>query len=94
MLTDDDGKKPIASLRDGTAVVILAWRPAAGGTTRYRVRATDSGFEGWLPVGNLRGTEAAVTSAPPASPPPAVRPAPLRGDELGESGHRFGQRRG
>ena len=94
MLTDDGGKNPIASLRDGAQVVILAWRPAWGGTTRYRVRATDSGVEGWLPVGNLRGTEAATPSAPIAPPSPAVPPAPVPGDEFGESGRRFGQRRG
>jgi len=92
-LTDTD-KRPLATLSDGTEVAILAWRPGWGGTTRYRVRATDSGLEGWLPVGNLRGTEAATSSAPTAPPPPAVPPAPLRGEEFGESGRRFGQRRG
>jgi len=88
MLTDDGGKKPVATLCDGTEVAILAWRPALGDTTLYRVRATDSGVEGWLPVGSLRGTETAIPLAP--TPPPAVPSAPLRE----ESGSRFGQRRG
>jgi hypothetical protein len=91
MLTDAD-KKPLGTLCDGAEVAILAWRPAWGGTTRYRVRATGSGLEGWLPVGNLRGTEAATSSAPTA-PPPTVPPAPLRGEEFRESGRRFGQQR-
>jgi hypothetical protein len=92
MLTDEDGKRPLASLGDGAEVVILAWRPGWGGNTQYRVRATDSGLEGWLPVGNLRHTEAAISSAPTAPPPPAVRPAPLRAGEFPGSGRRFGQR--
>ena len=91
-LTDAD-KRPLATLRDGAEVVILGWRPGWRGTTGYRVCATDSGLEGWLPVGNLRGTEAATSSVPTAPPPPAVPPAPLRREEFRESGHRFGQRR-
>ena len=80
-LTDAD-ERPLATLRDGTEVAILAWRPGWGGTARYRVRATDAGLEGWLPVGNLRGTEAATSSAPTAPPPSAVPPPPLRGEEF------------
>src|SRR2546427_8169567 len=88
VLTDDAGKSPLASLEDGTEVAILAWRPGWAATTQYRVRATASGLEGWLPVGNLRSTEATISSASTAPPPPAGRPAPLR---VGESGQRFGQ---
>lgn len=58
-LTDHADTTPLASLGDGSEVAILAWRPGWGGNTRYHVRATDSGLEGWLPVGNLRGTAAA-----------------------------------
>ena len=91
-LTDDAGKRPLASLADGAEVVILAWRPGWAGTTRYRVRARGSGVDGWLPVGNLRGTEAVASAAPTAPAPPAVPPAPLPGEEFGQSAHRFGQR--
>jgi hypothetical protein len=87
-LTDEADKRPLASLDDGSEVAILGWRPGWGGHTRYRVRVTDSGLEGWLPVGNLRRTKAAIVP-----PPPAGRPAPLRVEESGESGRRFGQRR-
>jgi hypothetical protein len=93
-LTDDAGKRPLASLGDGTEVAILGWRPGWGGGTRYRVRATDSGLEGWLPVGNLRATAAAPASAPTTSTPAAVPPAARGREELAESGRRFGQRRG
>jgi hypothetical protein len=90
-LTDDSGKRALGSLSDGTEVAILAWRPGWAGTTRYRVRATASGFEGWLPVGNLRGTEAAIS--PVASAPAAVGPTPVRLGEREESGRRFGMRK-
>jgi hypothetical protein len=89
-LTDDAGTTPLATLGDGTEVAILAWRPGSSGAARYRVRATASSLEGWLPVGNLRSTPTAVASPPPpAAPPPAVRPEPPADDA---SGRRFGQR--
>ena len=91
-LTDEAGKMPLESLGDGTEVAILAWRPALAGATRYRVRATDSGFEGWLPVGNLRGTKAAIPASTTAVLPSPIDSAPAR---IGESeGRRFGQRSG
>jgi hypothetical protein len=94
-LTDDAGKMPLATLSDGTEVAILAWRPGWAGNTQYRVRATASGLEGWLPVGNLRSTEAAISSPPTEPPPPGVPPPPLPGEGwFKESGRRFGQRRG
>ena len=91
-LTDEAGKKPVASLDDGAQVAILGWRPGVAGAARYRVRATDSGLDGWLPVGNLRLTEAAIAPAPTARPLPAVDPAPLHVGSVAPSGRRFGQR--
>src|SRR5437867_1440186 len=41
------------SMADGTEVEILAWRPRSNGT-RYRVRSTRAGLEGWLAAGSLR----------------------------------------
>src|SRR5712692_1550313 len=90
-MTDEAGTRPLTSLGDGTEVAILAWRPGWAGGTRYRVRATDSGLEGWLPVGNLRSTKAAIASVATALPPPVVGAAPLRVGEGAESGRRFGQ---
>ncbi len=91
-LTDDAGKKPLATLGDGAQVAILGWRPGWAGSARYRVRATDSGLEGWLPVGNLRLTEVAIAPAPTAPPLPVVQPVPLRVGAVEGSGRRFGQR--
>ena len=91
-LTDDAGKKDLASLSDGAQVAILGWRPGWSGAARYRVRATDSGLEGWLPVDNLRLTEAAIAPAPTVPPPPVVQPAPLRVGGVADSGRRFGRR--
>jgi hypothetical protein len=86
----DDTERPLASLGDGAEVTILAWLPGWAGTTRYCVRVTDSGLEGWLPVGDLRGTREAISSPPAVSPPPVVRPA-LGAGPSGRSGRRFGQ---
>jgi hypothetical protein len=55
-LTDESGNVPVANLVDGSEVTILAWRPGRASETRYRVRATATGTDGWLPVGNLRAT--------------------------------------
>ena len=71
----DEAERPLASLNEGDEVTIVAWRPGWAGTARYCVRVTDSGREGWLPVGNLRSTQAAISSPPTA---PAARPAALR----------------
>ena len=94
-LMDEADKRSLARLNDGTEVAILAWRPGWSGTTRYRVRATTSGLEGWLPVANLRSTKVAIAPSPTAPPPvppppPAFRPAPAR---AGDWGHGFGQSR-
>jgi len=86
----DDTERPLASLGDGAEVTILAWLPGWAGTTRYCVRVTDSGLEGWLPVGDLRGTREAISSPPAVSPPPVARPA-LGAGPSGRSGRRFGQ---
>ena len=88
-LTDDGGADAQTRLADGTEVEILAWRPRGSHGTRYRVRATRDGREGWLAVDNLRSTRSAV-SAPIALPPVASDPAPLRVTASGESRRRFG----
>jgi hypothetical protein len=52
-LTDDAGADARTRLTDGTEVEILAWRPRKFDGTRYRVRVTREGFEGWLCGGQL-----------------------------------------
>jgi hypothetical protein len=85
----DAGDRPLASLGDGAEVTILAWLPGWAGTTRYRVRVMESGVEGWLSVGDLRGT--AIPSPVAVAPSPIAGPA-LRREGSGPSGRRFGQR--
>src|SRR5262249_57509085 len=46
-LTDDAGADARTHLTDGTEVEILAWRPRKFDGTRYRVRVTREGCEGW-----------------------------------------------
>jgi hypothetical protein len=87
----DGAERPLASLSDGAEVTIVAWLPGWSGTTRYCVRVTDSGLEGWLPVGDLRGTKTAIAPPPAAPPPPAPGPVAVRAGESTRSGRRFGQ---
>ena len=91
-LTDDAGADARTRLADGTEVEILAWRPRGFGDTRYRVRSTRNGLEGWLAVDNLRSTQSAVP-APTEPPPSATDSGPLRALESEDSGRRFGSRR-
>ncbi|MCI0346499.1 MAG: hypothetical protein L0221_13805 [Chloroflexi bacterium] len=89
-LTDDAGSGAQTRLADGTEVEILAWRPRGAGGTRYCVRSTRTGLEGWLAVENLRTTPAAVSA--PAGPPPATDSAPASRAESEDPPRRFGQR--
>jgi hypothetical protein len=89
-LTDDAGADALTRLADGTEVEILAWRPRGSDGTRYRVRSTCNGLEGWLAVDHLRSTPFAV--AAPIEPPRAAGSAPLSATEFGDSGRRLGQR--
>lgn len=61
-LTDDSGANAQGKLRDGTEVVIVAWRPRGPLGTRYLVRSTLHGTEGWLGAGELRGSRAKATA--------------------------------
>ena len=86
-LTEDDGRVSATSLADGVEVEIVAWRPGGAGT-RYRVRAREEGFEGWLAADALRPTAMAIAAEPAAAAKPTVAPA-----RFGRDTHRkFGQR--
>ena len=91
-LKDDAGvvTRGGGSLRDGAEVEILAWRPRGFGETRYRVRSTDTGLEGWLAGDNLRATLVAV--APPEETSPSTVAADPRRAAFADTGRRFGQR--
>lgn len=90
-LTDDAGSTPLASLRTGTEVAILAWRPGWKGGARYQVRATDSGEVGWLAASNLLGPTPAVASASATASPRASAAASPAPPVAKSSGRRFGQ---
>jgi hypothetical protein len=73
-LTDSDGTTPVATLADGAEVEIVAWQPRGAGGTRYRIKATSGGLQGWLAAANLR-----PRPLPPEPPRPVVTPpAPTR----------------
>lgn len=84
----DGDKKTVATLRDGTEVSIVGWRPGWAGSTWYRVRTMGSDLVGWLPVGNLRATEIAASPAPATASPGGQS---VRG-EFGDTPRRFGER--
>jgi hypothetical protein len=91
-LTDDAGADARSRLADGTEVEILAWRPRGSNGTRYRVRATREGLEGWIAGNNLRSTLVAVSA--PSEPPPTATGSAPRVTDSGDAGRRFGQRAG
>ena len=90
-LTDDGGADARTVLADGTEVEILAWRPRGSRGTRYHVRATRDGREGWLAGDNLRSTPVAISA--PMEAPAATESVP-RAMDPGDAGRRFGQRAG
>ena len=91
-LTDREATSALDTVAAGAEVEILAWHPSAKGT-RYRVRSTDGGVEGWVGAASLKsrpgppssaGTEAAAPSAHvkipvrgPKDAAPQIRTPPL-----------------
>ena len=61
-LTDAKGTTPLATLPHGAEVEILGWQPRGAGGTRYSIRSSESGVEGWVGGESLRA---------PAPPPPS-----------------------
>jgi hypothetical protein len=93
VLTDHAGVDCSSSLVAGTEVEILAWQPRGSSGTRYRVRSTRDGLEGWLAAGNLRRPPSPV--APKRSKPAAAvaSPARVRTQKAAASAGRRPQRR-
>jgi len=91
-LTDREATSALDTVAAGAEVEILAWHPSAKGT-RYRVRSTDGGVEGWVGAASLKsrpgppssaGTGAAAPSAHvkiavrgPKDAAPQIRTPPL-----------------
>src|SRR3989454_6908448 len=61
-LTDAKGTTPLATLPHGAEVEILGWQPRGAGGTRYSIRSSEAGREGWVRGESLRA---------PAPPPPS-----------------------
>ena len=72
-LTDDAGAVVCGNLRDGAEVEILAWRPLGSQGTRYLVRSSSKGIEGWLGTANLRRLRAKTAGVAVASTARAPR---------------------
>ena len=87
-LAEDDGRTSQNTLADGAAVEILAWRPLGARGTRYRVRAEQDGYEGWLAADALRQTAKPAPSEPAAHVKPVAPPRPAPRD----THRKFGQR--
>jgi hypothetical protein len=81
VLTDDHGHPGDGTLRDGTEVEIVGWRPRGAKGTRYRVRDRSGGSDGWLEAEELRTTPSRPTPEP-AGPPPTA----LQGRRFGSTG--------
>jgi hypothetical protein len=87
-LTDDGSTIAVATLADGTEVEILAWRPLGSVGTRYRVRSTGDGCEGWLAAVNLRSSR--LRAPKPAT---AGLPATVAAPRLARNGRASRRRR-
>ena len=87
-LTDHVGTGGQARLSDGSEVEVRAWQPHGKTGTRYCVRSTADGAEGWVPATNLRTSRVRVV--PPPAPAAAAAPSP----NPDAAGRRFGRRPG
>lgn len=90
-LMDDGGTTALAELVDGAEVMVVGWRPRGASGTRYCVRCTGDGREGWLAAANLRSART-VTPSPVESVPGAKSAAPSPPSGSRDSKPRFGQR--
>lgn len=86
-LLDEGGSSVLGTLPDCEEVEILAWMPRGAGT-RYCVRSTKDGIEGWLRAADLRATRnppasgaVAGKAGAPVSIPPRMPVAPASPSE-------------
>jgi hypothetical protein len=90
-LMNDVGTTAIGRLEDGVEVMVMAWRPRGSTGTRYYVRCTGDGLEGWLGAANLRRARTVAlqpaAAGPLAKSAPAATPSPER-----DRKPRFGRR--
>lgn len=72
-LTDHAGLPGALRLRDGSEVEIRAWQPNGKTGTRYCVRSTTDGVEGWLGAASLRTSSVRLAPDVPAPADPNPR---------------------
>ena len=78
-LTDSDATTALDTVAAGVEVEILAWQPSTKGT-RYRVRSTDGGVEGWIGAASLKPRLRPPSSAVAGTAAPSARmKMPVRG---------------
>ena len=89
-LMNDKGTTAVASLGDGVEVMVMAWKPGGSNGTRYCVRSTGDGVEGWLAAVNLRRGRTVAPSPPalPAQAAPVSRTFPAARDPKARFGRR------
>jgi hypothetical protein len=74
-LMNDVGTTVIGRLEDGLEVMVMAWRPRGSTGTRYYVRCTGDGLEGWLGAAELRRVRTVAVQPAAAGPPTKTAPA-------------------
>jgi len=78
-LTDREATSALDTVAAGAEVEILAWHPSAKGT-RYRVRSTDGGVEGWVGAASLKSRPRPPSSAGTGTAAPSAHvKIPVRG---------------
>ena len=88
-LTDAKGTTPLATLPHGAEVEILGWQPRGAGGTRYSIRSSESGVEGWVGGESLR---APVPPPPPATATLAEASRPAKATSPAAAPRRSGER--
>ncbi|HWP67463.1 MAG TPA: hypothetical protein VNO26_16315 [Candidatus Limnocylindria bacterium] len=91
-LTNEEETKVIASLADGVEVMVVAWRPRGATGTRYCVRSTRDGLEGWLAAASLRRTVAVTPPAAAGAGPGATTAPAAIASSPRDPKSRFGRR--
>ena len=88
VLADENGKVLSAvSLADGVEVEVVAWRPRGASDTRYRVRTSSGGADGWVPADNLRRALVSVPAPEPTTPGQATAVTDADGRRFGQRSH-------
>lgn len=89
-LMDEPGTTAIGKLEDGVEVMVVGWRPRGANGTRYHVRCTADGLEGWLAAAELRRAPTVVVQ--PVAPVEPVTGSSTPASPVRDPKPRFGRR--